>query len=58
MNTMQYGSQQTQSMLLHMDNHFLGQEIIQVRKKMNISQTQLATILGISVRTLESGNAG
>ncbi|MGZ7882460.1 helix-turn-helix domain-containing protein [Acinetobacter soli] len=41
-------------MLLHMDNHFLGQEIIQVRKKMNISQTQLATMLGISVRTLES----
>lgn len=58
MNSMQYGSQQTQSMLLHMDNHFLGQEIIQVRKKMNISQTQLATMLGISVRTLESWERG
>lgn len=36
----------------------LAQEIIRARKKMNISQQQLASRLGISPRTLESWERG
>jgi putative transcriptional regulator len=39
-------------------NLTLAQEIIRARKKMNISQQQLASKLGISPRTLESWERG
>lgn len=39
-------------------NLTLAQEIIKARKKMNISQQQLASKLGISPRTLESWERG
>ncbi len=36
----------------------LSERIIQTRRKMNISQAELASKLGISVRTLESWERG
>lgn len=42
----------------HHDLKNISQEIIKARKQINVSQTRLAEMLGISVRTLESWERG
>ncbi len=40
--------------IMQMDEQEFGYEIIRARRQMKISQAQLASKLGISIRTLES----
>ncbi|MCH2000508.1 helix-turn-helix domain-containing protein [Acinetobacter seifertii] len=44
--------------IMQMDEQKFGYEIIRARRQMKISQAQLASKLGISIRTLESWERG
>ncbi|MEQ1107274.1 helix-turn-helix domain-containing protein [Acinetobacter seifertii] len=44
--------------IMQMDEQEFGYEIIRARRQMKISQAQLASKLGISIRTLESWERG
>ncbi|OCZ59551.1 helix-turn-helix domain-containing protein [Acinetobacter seifertii] len=44
--------------IMQMDEQEFGYKIIRARRQMKISQAQLASKLGISIRTLESWERG
>ncbi len=48
------GSHSGYASIMQMDEQEFGYEIIRARRQMKISQAQLASKLGISIRTLES----